>query len=146
MHADAIIIGPGDLYASLMPNLVVQGIQSTFKQTKAKIIYIANLMTSYSQTHELTATDHVKVIEKAIRTKLNYIILNNAPLNASVLSPYTSQNEYPVRDDLPTQDTRVIRAPLIRTAITKPVEGDQLTRSFLRHDSHKLAGVIHGII
>src|ERR1035437_8639171 len=64
--ADAIIIGPGDLYTSIIPNLLVKGIQPAIKASKGKKIYVLNLMTKYGQTTRHTAKDHVKDLEQYV--------------------------------------------------------------------------------
>jgi uncharacterized cofD-like protein len=140
--ADLIVIGPGDVYASLMPNLVVSGMKPAIKATSAKIVYVVNLMTSYVQTHEMTVMDHVKVVERALNRSLDHIIINSQPISPTILRRYRQENDVPVVDDAPQKDPRFIRAPLITTAKVKPQKGDALARSFLRHDSVKVARLL----
>lgn len=139
--ADLVIIGPGDLYASLLPNLVVGGIKEAFANTKGKIVYIANLMTSFTQTHHMSAADHLAEIEKYLGRQVDHIVVNTQPIPPAILASYKKQHEYPVVDDLP-HDPSVVRKSLIRTAKFKPQTGDAIVRSYLRHDPQKLAQVI----
>jgi uncharacterized cofD-like protein len=144
-QADLVVLGPGDIYASIMPNLVVKGMKPSLQKTPAKILYIVNLMTSFTQTHNLTAKDHVSVIESAVGRSLDYIIVNRTPISASLLKAYQKQHEFPVIDNL-GNDPRVIRSSLITAAKVKPLAGDQIIRSYLRHDSAALAKQIYTII
>jgi len=141
--AQVIIIGPGDLYASLLPNLVVSGCKAAFAKTKAKIIYNVNLMTSFTQTHQMTARDHVDEIERHIGRPVDYVIVNNAPIPEKIIQAYQKQQEYPVIDDLDNSEaTRIIRAPLIKTTQMKQTAKDEIVRSFLRHEPQALAQII----
>src|SRR3989344_4662449 len=65
-EADLIVLGPGDLYTSVICNLVVGGISEAIKASNAKVLYVMNLMTRFGQTHGFTASDHIKEIEKYI--------------------------------------------------------------------------------
>jgi uncharacterized cofD-like protein len=147
LAADQIILGPGDLYGSLIPNLVVGGIKTVFSQTKAKFTYIVNLMTHYSQTHNMTASDHVAEVIKYSGRIPDRIIINSEPIPARIKKSYQAQHEFPVIDDLATwqkkyPDVEVIRAELASKITTPKVAGDELARSLLRHDGKKLAEVI----
>jgi uncharacterized cofD-like protein len=140
--ADSIIIGPGDLYASLMPNLIVSGIKTAFNRSKANLIYIVNLMTSFTQTHGMTARQHVQTIESALGRPIDQVIINNQPIPKKHLAHYATQHEFPLQDDL-GQDPRATRLPLITTASVSRQPGDTVTRSYLRHDSHALAKYLY---
>ncbi len=141
MKADVIVIGPGDLYGSIAANLVIEGIKDTFAQTKATIISVGNLMTRYTQTHQLSGRDHLAVIEKMIGRSVDYIIMNNEPIPKPILTHYESEHEFPVKDDFGT-DSRVIRAPIIRHVPVPKNIHDGAPRSYLRHDQTKLADTI----
>lgn len=146
VEADYIIIGPGDLYASLMANLVVSGITDAFKKTTATTVYFLNLMTRNRQTFGMTAQDHIEVIEDTIETKLDYVIANNAPIPEQTLKAYENENEFEVIDDLKENaETNIIRADLLANETFQNQKDDSLPRSLLRHDSHKIASVLQTI-
>jgi uncharacterized cofD-like protein len=140
-QADLICIGPGDLYASLLSNLVVSGLKKIFNESTARLVYVVNLMTSYTQTHGMSASDHLNKIEKYIGKPVDYVIINQQPVTPKIRALYRAQHEYPVVDDLP-HNHRIIRANLITTKKAAMVIGDTLKRSYLRHDQHKLAMTI----
>lgn len=146
-QADIIILGPGDLYTSVVPNLLVKGISEALSITKAKIIYIMNLMTKYGQTLEFSAMDHIRVLEQYIDHKIHTIVVNQTRLPIEALSVYQKSQEYPVVDDIEeSSQYNVIRADLIASEIVQKSASDTLVRSLIRHDSDKLANVIVSII
>lgn len=146
-ESKVLVIGPGDLYGSIMPNLVVEGAREAFKKTPGKIIYIANLMTRYTQTHNMSVKDHIEVIAQAIDRQPDYVLMNSRPVPKAILKAYRLEHEYPVEDDLTGGEPyQVIRAPLNLTRVVKNTAGDTIRRSFLRHDPKKLAIEIMKII
>ena len=124
-----------------MSNLIVTGMKAVLRQTQAKLLYVVNLMTVFTQTHGYSAADHVRVIESAIGRRLDYILINQEAIPAKILSAYRQQQEFPVTDDLP-HEARIIRAPLITQRLVKAEPGDTVSRSFLRHNSRRLANQI----
>jgi uncharacterized cofD-like protein len=76
--ADYIIVGPGDLYTSIIPNFLVSGIKDAFEKSKAKKIYVCNIVTKFSETNDFKAIDFLKTLEKYIcKNCFDYLILND---------------------------------------------------------------------
>jgi uncharacterized cofD-like protein len=147
LNADLIILGPGDLYTSIIPNLIVQGVKKVFSQTKAKVVYIVNLMTRFSQTANLTADDHVQEIKKYLGRYPDYVLINNGKIPQKILTLYQKEKGYPVKDDLnKRREFKTIRKDLVAPIIMVKPKGDVLQRSYLRHDSTKLAKTIVGLL
>lgn len=142
MQADVIILGPGDLYTSVVPNLLVRGIATALSTTKAKILYVMNLMTKYGQTLGFSAMDHLRVLEHYIDHKIHTVIMNNTTLPAKALAIYQKTQEFPVVDDMSDNSYEVIRSDLIATDLVEKSASDTLVRSLIRHDSDKIANVI----
>jgi uncharacterized cofD-like protein len=88
LEADHIILGPGDLYGSLLANAVVGGFAETLQKSKAEFSYIVNLMTHFSQTHQMTAADHVKMVTKYCGRQPDRIIMNRGDISPTVLAAY----------------------------------------------------------
>ncbi len=145
-NADLIVLGPGDLYTSILPNLVINGAKKTINNSRAEIVYIVNLMTRYSQTPGFTAKKHVEEIKKYLDKYPDYIFINTKKIPVDFLEKYKKQQSVPVKDDLDNHDFMVIRGAFLKNEIVKKKKGDSLQRSFLRHDSNKLADKIVGII
>ena len=146
-EADLIVIGPGDLYASILPNFVVSGIKPIFRKTKAKIVYIVNLMTRYTQTHGYTAKTHVEVIKNYLGRYPDYVIVNSGRIPKRVLDKYKKEKGYPVVDDLNGRlPYKVIRGKLFTLASPKVNAADALQRSLLLHEKKVLKKHLLGLL
>jgi uncharacterized cofD-like protein len=139
VHADLIVLGPGDLYTSLIPNFLVSGIKEAFLETKATIVYVLNLMTKYGQTYQFSAQDHMDALERYVGRSIDTVLVNTAQIPEHALSVYAKSHEVAVVDDLvPGKPYRVLHADLIGDAIVSKSKSDALVRSLIRHDSEKL--------
>ncbi|MEK7542130.1 MAG: gluconeogenesis factor YvcK family protein [Patescibacteria group bacterium] len=146
LKADMIVIGPGDLYTSLIANFVVDGVAEALEQAKAagaKVVYVLNLMTRWGQTHTFTAKDHIGVLEEYIGANtLDVVLVNSSPLPTNILKKYAVEKSYPVSDNLRKKHFRIIRSDLLDGKEVKKSPGDTLQRSYIHHDSNKLAKVL----
>lgn len=99
LNADYIIIGPGDLYTSIVPNLLSKGMKETLGETSAKIIYICNAMTKRGETTNMEVIDFVETIEKYIDPgMLDYVIVNNGFIDEEIVVKYkTEENKRPLK-------------------------------------------------
>ncbi len=87
--SDIIIVGPGSLYTSLLPALLVSGIKEAILRSKAKVIYITNLMEQPGETTAYSIRDHLKAIHEHIEDKIfDYVIVNNTKISESALRRY----------------------------------------------------------
>lgn len=93
MDADVIILGPGSLYTSIIPNLLVRNIVGYINDSKAKVYYIANLMTQPGETDYYTIQKHVEAIfQHAGELVIDYIVINDAPIDLKVKKIYEKKN------------------------------------------------------
>lgn len=145
--ADLIVLGPGDLYTSLIPNLLVDGISKAIMESPAKKVYVLNLMTKYGQTYNFTALDHLAILREYLGDHIDAVIVNNAPLSASALAVYAKYHEVPVMDNLTdTKRLNVLRADVASRRISTKAKSDALVRSLIRHDSKKLSDAFMSLI
>ena len=146
--ADFILIGPGDLYTSIIPSLLVKGLPEAIKHSKAKKIFVMNLMTKYGQTTRYSAKDHLKDLEKYLgQNIIEYILINSKMPKEKTLYWYEEFEEFPVKDDLDSpKNIKIIRKNLIKDILISKDSADELRRSIIRHDSEKLAAEIVNII
>lgn len=143
LGADLIVIGPGDLYTSLITNLLVTGIVEALRKTRAKIVYVLNLMSKYGQTFGFTARDHILALEKYLGKEcLNFVLINSEPIPKAALKKYKKEHGLPIVDDLKDDYFKVIRSDFLSKKETKRVSGDTLKRSPIRHEPNKLAKII----
>ena len=147
LDADLVIIGPGDLYTSVLPNLLVQGVPEALKNTKGKVVYVMNLMTKFGQTYNFSASDHIRVLESYIGPIIDYVVINNSPLPQEALDAYAKSHEQQVINDLSQNASyQVIAAPLASRALYEKSQTDVLVRSLIRHDSDALAQSLVSLI
>lgn len=146
-RADLIVLGPGDLYTSLVPNILVSGIPEALAASKAIIVYVLNLMTKFGQTFQYSARDHLATLEKYIGTSIDCVLVNNGPVPKRALDVYAKFNEVQVEDNLTDgKPYQVIRRDLISHHIVTKSKSDALVRSLIRHDSNKLAAALMHIL
>jgi uncharacterized cofD-like protein len=121
---------------------------SVIKNSKAKKIYVMNLMTKIGQTTTFKASDHIKVLEKYLgKGVLDFVLINDKKPKKTVLSWYIQFDEHPVEDDLTTHEKfQLIRKDLLKDLIIEQNPVDERRRSIIRHDSEKLAKGIFELI
>lgn len=143
-EADKIVMGPGDIYSNIIANILVDGIAEAINESKAEKIYVTNLMTRYNQTHGFKATDFASEIEKYLGGKLDYVIVNNAPLSDEINNKYSDEKWFMVEDDISGEEGyKVIRDKVwMEGKEYKRVSSDVVPRSFIRHDPEKIAELI----
>ena len=144
-ESDYIVIGPGDLYTSIIPVLLVNDIKEAMKKSKAKIIYIMNLMTKSGQTTNYKASDHVRDLVKYLGVEPDFVLINNGPITSEVLTSYERYNEVKVVNDLNKNGYQIIEKDLVDVKKVEKNSADILYRSILRHDSEKVAEVLINI-
>ncbi|QQG44827.1 MAG: YvcK family protein [Candidatus Roizmanbacteria bacterium] len=139
-ESDVIIISPGDLYTSIIPILLVKGIKETIQQSKAKIIYILNLMTKSGQTTGYTALDHIYDLTYYLGKTPDTVIVNNGEIPQNILQWYQSHNERLVKNDLFKSGFKgnIIEEDVVDSSKYIESKADVLTRSILRHSIEKL--------
>jgi len=141
MDADIIIIGPGGFYTTILANFVIQGVAEAVKKSKAKKIFILNLMTEYGQTYGFTAYRFLSELDRYFPVdNLDYVVINKTALPESVLKRYHKYRAEPVLNDIPkNQPYKIIEADLLSPDIIKHQKGDTLRRSLIRHNPEKVA-------
>jgi uncharacterized cofD-like protein len=100
-RADVILLGPGSLYTSILPNLLIPQITQAIAKSRAVCVYIANLMTQPGETIGFSVADHVRTIHQHSRTGLiDWIIINSKPVTSGVQSRYRARGAMPVKWDV----------------------------------------------
>lgn len=101
LKADKIVIGPGDIYSSILPNVLIIGIRNALKKSKAKKIYICNIMTKHGETTDFNASDFVKEVEKYLGERvLDFVVCNNKKPSKKLLERYEKEKARFVEPDL----------------------------------------------
>ncbi len=147
LEADAIVVGPGNLYCSIVPNLLVKGIPEAIQKSKALKIYICNVMTKHGHTDGFKVNDFVNALEEYLGDKIfDYIIFNNKKPSAALLGRYSSEGEWVEADKKVLKDKRFIAANLVSPELYRQDPADKLKRTLIRHDPDKLAKTIISLI
>ena len=149
LEADYIILGPGNYYCSIVPNLIVNGFQKAILKSQAKIILPINLTNKQGHTEHWKVSAYVKNLENYLAKRVDFILVNNEIPSKKQTEYYKLQegNDVLVENDL-KEDKRIIREPLLSRVFIKNNKSDVLrnARSFIRHDSEKLADCLRKII
>lgn len=138
-EADLIVIGPGDLYTSVIPNFLVNGVAKAIRRSRARKIYVCNLMTKNGETNNYSVTDFLSAVEQYLGKDLIDCVLVNSKKPGQVrLKRYADEGGQFV--NLP----RDYKTGLNKTVVLR---ADLLTKSgLIRHDTKKLAGQILNLL
>lgn len=136
-EADAIVLGPGSLYTSVMPNLLVDGVAGAITASKAVKIYVCNVMTEPGETQGYSAQDHLEAIWRhAGPGVVDWIIINDVPISDEMMRKYSHEGAEPVRWDrelLESMGIRVVEAPVASQT------------EWVRHDPDAIAQQVMGL-
>jgi uncharacterized cofD-like protein len=134
-RADVIVIGPGDLYTSIIPNLLVDGVAEAVRTSEARKIYVCNLMTKHGETDGFTASRFVEEIHRYLGERVDRVIVHDGSFPKHLLGLYAAQEQHPVQPDL---DALRRLVPDVVVDPLLAVHGDQL----IRHDTARLVHAI----
>ena len=137
LEADAIVIGPGDLFTSIIPNFLVKGISEACRESKAKKIYVCNIMTKFGETSGFSSKDFLNTLEKYLKDGIEYMLVNTKVPLAERIQTYEKEQAEFVKhtlDDFQDLSLTIVEQDLLRSS------------GFIRHDSDTLAQSIMNIV
>jgi uncharacterized cofD-like protein len=130
-EADLIVLGPGSLYTSVLPNLLVKGLREKILEVKAPCLYVCNVMTEKGETDDFTASDHLRaILDHCGSNIVDAVLANKQEISAASLKPYAEEGACQVKTDswaIESLGVRYFEADLVS-------EGETV-----RHDSARLA-------
>jgi uncharacterized cofD-like protein len=136
-NADFIIMGPGSLYTSVIPNLLVPEIREAIARSSAPRIYVCNIMTQPGETDGYTVADHIKAIDRVCGQKLfDAVLVHQRSPSESALRRYALERSHPVYLD--REEVANLRR---RVVIANIMEEDPDT-GYVRHNHERLAGLL----
>ena len=136
LEADHIVIGPGSLFTSILPNFLVEGLPEALIQTAAPKTYVVNLVTDPSETNGYKASDFIQKIEEylGVGTLIDYAIVNTEPIDEMLCRLYATEHKFPVEPDLEACQKLVAQ---------KVISGNFVKgKTILRHNSYRLAEIL----
>ncbi|RSK28553.1 YvcK family protein [Bacillus sp. HMF5848] len=137
--ADLIVIGPGSLYTSILPNLLVKEIGRTIVQSNAKKVYVCNVMTQAGETLQYTASDHVKALYDHLKTAfIDIILVNDEDVPDHILQLYAQELAQPVHYDIGKLETLGLQ--IIHDRIITYED------NVIRHDTKKVASILYSLL
>ncbi len=156
LAADIIIIGPGNFYCSLIPNLLIPKISQAISKSHAKLIYVANLVNKRGHTSNFSLDDYIQYLQKYLTGRhIDFVIYNTQKPSVALLKKYRREgDEWLELKRTKTKGSRsqsyptIIQADILKNTFYKPAPGDHIgsIRSFIRHDGDKLAKLINLIV
>ncbi|QQR77643.1 MAG: YvcK family protein [Candidatus Moraniibacteriota bacterium] len=149
-EADAIVIGPGNFYCSLLPNVLIRTCARAIRDSSARVIFVANLTNKRGHTSGWSVDDFVRELEKYIgRGRVDFVVWNVRKPNKELVRKYEEQEGEGMlvtfdQDAILNRTYRVLRADVVSDRASVVREGDVIaaTRAFIRHDSDRLAQAI----
>lgn len=145
MNADVIVFSPGGIYTAIIPNLLVEGIPMALRESKAKKIFVVNLVNKFGQTPNFNVSHYLKEIQKFIGKDIfDYVIVNYGQPPQELIEKYAHEGTL-VENDL-TKDSRVIPADVLSNELKEMPKVDLMPRNLIRHDPKKLAKAIMEIV
>jgi uncharacterized cofD-like protein len=133
-RAHCVIIGPGDLFTSIIPNLIVSGVKEALQETSARLLYVLSIMTKFGETHNFTGKDFVARLEESLERRVDGIVYNTRRPSKSVLKTYAAQKAKFVEIE---PDADWLNGRTVHESDLLDVSG-----GIVRHDSAKLAVLI----
>src|SRR5690554_674116 len=136
--ADVIIVGPGSLYTSIIPNLLIKDIARAIKESSARKLYVCNVMTQPGETTGYSVSDHIKAIyAHSLEGLFEYVLVNNEKGSRKLARKYEAEGAFPV----PVDGDKVLKQGV------KVIGGNLLSeKEYLRHNSEELARIIFSTI
>jgi uncharacterized cofD-like protein len=144
--ADIVVIAPGDLYTSLGPILIVDGVGEALRRTMAKVVYVCNLVTKRGQTDEFDVSMHAAEIERFVGAPvIDDVLYNTGTPSLALLQKYAEQGELVRPGDMAKQHYRAIGSDFLADGVdVGGTSGDPLARrrTFIRHNARAVAKMV----
>ncbi|HET7035857.1 MAG TPA: gluconeogenesis factor YvcK family protein [Thermomicrobiaceae bacterium] len=128
-RAEKILIGPGDLYTSVIPCLLVEGVPEAIRSSDGEVIYICNVMTKHGETDGFSASDFVREIHRYLGRRVDAVVVNTGSLPPELVARYAQAGAAPVAADL----------DVVRTLVPRVLAGPvATTERLIRHDAERV--------
>ena len=130
---DAVIIGPGSFFTSLMPTLLVEGVRESLADMPGPVVFVSNLLTEGLGMQDFTAGDGVRWVEKTIGRPVDLLVFNTAKMPPALLASYAREHKQPLALGTLPAHTTLVEAPL-------------WTKEIARHDRRRLSHAVWSVL
>lgn len=135
-RADMVILGPGSLFTSTLPPLLVPEVRQALQERRSTLVYVCNIMTEAGETDGFSVVDHVETLERHLGRAPDLVVVNDRPVDSARLKAYAAEHAQEVRDDADQLVERGIRIQRLSLLSDGP---------HAQHDSQRLAEwLVHG--
>lgn len=145
-EADMIIFGPGDLYTSILANVVVDGFTDALAASRARVVYISNLMSKVGQTKGMHAQEHLDELAAYAKRMPDHVLINATPLDPELVAKYREEDDHPIENNCVDGVCTIHAGDFVTDEVIATQAGDVLRRSLVRHDSDKVAATILSLL
>ncbi|QHA93355.1 YvcK family protein [Bacillus sp. N1-1] len=138
-EADLIVLGPGSLYTSILPNLLVPGIAKEIQQSKARKVYVCNVMTQLGETENYTASDHVQ----ALIDHIGYKLMDTIIVNEEMIPSFYEKRYAQERAEVVQYDENRLKSFGFHVISDKIIQYDE---KYVRHDAKKISSILLSLL
>jgi len=140
-EADVIVLGPGSLFTSIIPNILVRDVVRHIKESNAKVVYVSNIMTQPGETDGYSTLDHIRMLKEHCGDDIiDYIVVNNKKPDNNVLEKYRKENSIQV--ELDNNQKKLIKEMNVKIIEDNFLEVEKM---YIKHEAEKLSRVLMNI-
>ena len=140
-EADVIVLGPGSLFTSIIPNILVRDVVRHIKESNAKVVYVSNIMTQPGETDGYSTLDHIRMLKEHCGDDIiDYIVVNNKKPDNNVLEKYRKENSIQV--ELDNKQKKLIKEMNVKIIEDNFLEVEKM---YIKHEAEKLSRVLMNI-
>jgi len=144
-EADIIVVGPGNFYSSIIPNFLTPNITRAVKNSKAKKVFVCNLMNKFGHTDDFAVSDFIREFGRLVDKNIfDFVIANNKKPPEKLLKKYMDEGRPVLVDEIGVPTPKLLQYDLLSEKLFRPAKGDKLgsQRTLIRHSPDKLAKAI----
>lgn len=141
-RADMVVLGPGDLYTSILANCVVDGFVEALRASDATVVYVSNLMSKVGQTTGMHAQEHLDEITRYLGRSPDHVLVNTTPFAEDLVERYRQEGTHPIVANCVAGTCTIHATDLVSSEIIRTHSGDVLKRSLIRHSPEALAQIL----
>lgn len=146
-QADLIVLGPGNLYSSLVPNIIVPGLPEVLRKAYAPVVFVANLMNKKGHTDNFTCGNYVEELHThAGLSCIDVVLFNTGAIPSRLIKRYEKEGTPVLCHGEKREGVMFVGADIVSETVSKQKKGDPIRRTLIRHDPDKLARALMEVL